>query len=416
MPFYLRKSLSFGPVRFNLSKSGVGVSAGVTGARVGLNKKGAYFHGGRHGLYYRTKLGKKKKRGRKSEGSSAASPGTVELFVDTGETYTDGTAGLAEKTPPRESQEPDTKSLAYPFYFMALGLALAGMISGSGAALLIALAAALSGPLYRKRKQAFGERRLQELDNELETLGEESRPVKTLGELRERPIPKAFTEARDERIAEAALLLYIDSNPEFNKAALQALLAELEVSEERIMALKKELFEDLLDAFIADHIISEEEEQTLEQLIRDFGLQDEDIAPQRHLMRQLIRLRQGIESGFEPVECPLKLTRNEECFYATEGKLLKQRVLDTFQRNSVRYKQIGYETDKAGMIYLTNKQIYIVDSGVRSIRLNTILDITCSLEDNTLHLSLNNRVNPVILSVPETTVFAARLNYFSEQA
>jgi hypothetical protein len=29
MGFYLRKSVSVGPLRFNLSKSGVGVSAGV---------------------------------------------------------------------------------------------------------------------------------------------------------------------------------------------------------------------------------------------------------------------------------------------------------------------------------------------------------------------------------------------------
>ncbi|BET67174.1 DUF4236 domain-containing protein [Opitutales bacterium ASA1] len=56
MPFYLRKSLSFGPVRFNLSKSGIGVSAGVKGFRVGANSRGNYVHMGRHGLYYRAAL------------------------------------------------------------------------------------------------------------------------------------------------------------------------------------------------------------------------------------------------------------------------------------------------------------------------------------------------------------------------
>ena len=34
MPFYLRKSLSLGPIRFNLSKSGLGASVGVTGMRL----------------------------------------------------------------------------------------------------------------------------------------------------------------------------------------------------------------------------------------------------------------------------------------------------------------------------------------------------------------------------------------------
>ena len=47
MAFYLRKAFRAGPVRFNLSKSGISVSAGVTGARLGLSSSGrAYVHGG----------------------------------------------------------------------------------------------------------------------------------------------------------------------------------------------------------------------------------------------------------------------------------------------------------------------------------------------------------------------------------
>jgi len=35
MGFYLRKSLRVGPLRFNLSKSGIGLSAGIKGFRIG---------------------------------------------------------------------------------------------------------------------------------------------------------------------------------------------------------------------------------------------------------------------------------------------------------------------------------------------------------------------------------------------
>ena len=56
MPFYIRKSISLGPVRFNLSKSGLGVSLGVKGLRVGTGPRGKYLHMGRGGLYYRTSL------------------------------------------------------------------------------------------------------------------------------------------------------------------------------------------------------------------------------------------------------------------------------------------------------------------------------------------------------------------------
>ncbi len=56
MGFYLRKSIAVGPLRFNLSKSGIGVSAGVTGLRFGAGPRGNYIHMGRGGLYYRATL------------------------------------------------------------------------------------------------------------------------------------------------------------------------------------------------------------------------------------------------------------------------------------------------------------------------------------------------------------------------
>lgn len=56
MGFYIRKSVRVGPFRFNLSKSGIGVSAGVPGFRVGMGPRGNYIHAGRGGFYYRATL------------------------------------------------------------------------------------------------------------------------------------------------------------------------------------------------------------------------------------------------------------------------------------------------------------------------------------------------------------------------
>ena len=54
MGFYFRKSLRVGPLRVNLSQHGLGLSAGITGARFGLDASGhPYVHAGRGGLYYR---------------------------------------------------------------------------------------------------------------------------------------------------------------------------------------------------------------------------------------------------------------------------------------------------------------------------------------------------------------------------
>lgn len=56
MGFHVRKSLRVGPFRFNLSKSGVGVSAGVKGIRIGTGPRGNYVRIGADGLRYRTSL------------------------------------------------------------------------------------------------------------------------------------------------------------------------------------------------------------------------------------------------------------------------------------------------------------------------------------------------------------------------
>lgn len=56
MGWYLRKSVKLGPLRINLSKSGIGYSVGMRGLRVGRGPRGPYVAGGRYGLYFRQSL------------------------------------------------------------------------------------------------------------------------------------------------------------------------------------------------------------------------------------------------------------------------------------------------------------------------------------------------------------------------
>jgi len=56
MSFHIRKSIKIGPLRFNISKSGIGISSGVSGARISTGPRGTYIHMGRNGVYYRKKI------------------------------------------------------------------------------------------------------------------------------------------------------------------------------------------------------------------------------------------------------------------------------------------------------------------------------------------------------------------------
>lgn len=56
MGFFLRKNIKFGPLRINLSKSGIGVSGGIKGARISAGPRGTQLNVGRKGVYYRKQL------------------------------------------------------------------------------------------------------------------------------------------------------------------------------------------------------------------------------------------------------------------------------------------------------------------------------------------------------------------------
>lgn len=73
--------MSAGPFRFNFSKSGVGVSVGVKGLRIGTGPRGHYIHAGRGGLYYRATLGQ-------AGAASAREPSPPEPSSEPGTTIT----------------------------------------------------------------------------------------------------------------------------------------------------------------------------------------------------------------------------------------------------------------------------------------------------------------------------------------
>ncbi|MDR0656335.1 MAG: DUF4236 domain-containing protein [Treponema sp.] len=64
MGISFRKSFKAGPIRVNLSKSGIGMSAGVKGARIGVGPRGTYVSGGKGGArFYKTLNGGKTQAG-----------------------------------------------------------------------------------------------------------------------------------------------------------------------------------------------------------------------------------------------------------------------------------------------------------------------------------------------------------------
>ncbi|NBB86308.1 MAG: DUF4236 domain-containing protein [Bacteroidetes bacterium] len=413
MSFFLRKSFRAGPIRLNLSKSGLGVSAGVTGARLGINKNGAYVHGGRHGLYYREQLGKRQRqatgRGVGVEGAEdeAAAPGTVERFVDTGRTFDP----LVEPNDLPPIEVPALPS-AWNRTAVGLGVSLLGMVI-AGYLGPIALAVALTLPFvavgYGALERWRNQKAEAELQRGLEALDHHGDPRPALqapSATRLGPAQRAWLEFQ---LYEALVHRATEDDDAVTAEDLRGFEAATALPGDVQDAVKADAFTALLDALLADHHLTEAEEAALRRLADRLRLDDAVIGEELETINVMAIFREELAGDLAPVDADVRLKQGETCYFAGRGRQLVARIQQRFQRDHVQYKEVGYETDMDGQIYLTDRRILLVGDGSRSYRIGRVLDEELSLEDNTVRLTLENRKNPVILTLPNAPVFAARL-------
>lgn len=181
MPFYIRKSVTAGPFRFNLSKSGIGVSAGVTGFRIGTGPRGHYVHAGRGGLYYRSSIPSGRTRPVKTSqplGAPAtprsppryAEPNVEMLRVSSTDVLQMEDARYAEILSELNAKQNSTSMrvvLGWGAAALALFATLVGGIAGFGAGLVLVTIAILVGGWL----DSFGRTSVLMYDLEDEALG-----------------------------------------------------------------------------------------------------------------------------------------------------------------------------------------------------------------------------------------------------
>ncbi len=415
MGFFIRKAFSAGPIRLNLSKGGLGVSAGVTGARLGINKNGAYVYGGRHGLYFREQLGKaREQRAQRSDGGVSVlaedqdeQGGAIEYFVDTGLTF-DPPVEPVELPP---VQEPELPS-AWNQTAIGLGVSLIGIVIG-GYLGPVVLGFALTLPFialgYGWVANWRNDKARAELQRALEALDERDDPRPALNTPHAERLGEAQRVWLEFQVFEALVARTVEDDDVVTAEDLQAFEEASLMPLELRQAMKADAFEALFDALLADHQLTSEEEGALRQLAERLALDVSVIGAELQTLDVMGTLREEMEGDLAPVETDIRLKRGETCYFDGEGRQLVSRVQRRFQRNNIQYKEIGYETDIDGRILLTERRIMLIDDGSRSYRLNRVLDEELSLEDNTVRLTLDNRKNPVILTLPNAPVFAARL-------
>ena len=411
MGFYLRKSFRAGPIRFNLSKSGIGVSGGVTGARLGLSSTGrAYVHGGRGGLYYRKSLS----AGSRRRGSDAAGDTSrqetalrepIELTEETGATY-----GVPEQPDETDRSEmparPGSTSgltalcLAGAFLLAAsLGL-IAWEIAVTGS-VLSGLGVGFLGIVRERAGNAYG-RLLDERLGASDPITDDVRAGIDAARASRWIVPE------DARYFEQrAYLTLVDAGMAtgWGESAVLDRLGRAE----QVLSLDPEFVQRAkLDAYrrahveaTTDHDLTEAEETALERARTAFGLSDSDLAEELLLVDRLQELR-AIRNGALPrVKAETKLRSGEVCHLRSEGRLLKSRVLRSFSRDRQKYKVGGFVVDKAGTLLVTSKRILLIHKGTTSIALDKIVDLEVDEDRQLLTLTRDGLVTPSYLTTPD---------------
>lgn len=391
MAFYIRKGLNFGPLRLNLSKSGFGLSAGITGARIGLNSQGkAYVHGGRHGLYYRKSLGSVHKELSSSKTYRTRLP-EIEIFSDTGWTYPQ------TKTQEKELQLPSLQKPLTKAPWIFLGLFLIWFISAPS--LIPSMGILVAGIFVfiwqnnRKQNQLIkqGFESLKDLPSSLQTSHNWKKNTQGL------------KETNQSKLAFHIAFCWLEnqlSSEEIKKISELSEVLPLEKS--KLKKLTVQLYQSIVEETLADHQLSPAEEVFLEKIEYNWEIPSDKIKEEKNLVAKFSELRKIHELDLPLLTFSRPLVRGEKAFFEGEGRFLNRRILQSWQENNQRIKEVGYQIDLEGILRISDRQIEIQEGkNLRSYSIKNIQDITLSLEDGIIELSIANRKNCVILTSPE---------------
>ncbi|MCH8496678.1 MAG: DUF4236 domain-containing protein, partial [Balneolales bacterium] len=304
MAFYLRKAFKTGPIRFNLSKGGVGLSAGITGARIGLNRRGAYVHGGRHGMYYRKHLkvagGSSAVRhdGNAAEGSvrtrdempGVATPDSFngsaqDIFIDTGVTYPSAISDLPDRPLP-SSPKPGTyrsrRMLILSFLFIAFSIIY--MPNALFVGVFLPFAVLLYDRRQHQKHQNTALRFMSFFRDWIEREAEMPESVDT--ETLKRELQKFKSEVPENyhpQYLQRWYIMLLEGVIEMAwheidwREVISELESEFELSADVLREIKISLFRTELETALEDHLLSEEEEALLVRIAGIFGLVEGDL-------------------------------------------------------------------------------------------------------------------------------------------
>ncbi len=423
MGWSIRKSLSAGPIRLNFSKSGVGISGGIKGMRVGVGPRGITTSAGMGGIYYRKNWSGK-------TGSRADSGSEVSIEATDGQESI--SAVLFSETQINQQNISINFVLreSYKKYWVCVGiliiLPLLSMYYQSKYAHIKEPAAVVTLLTFLYIPFDWVKRKINKF-----------RAQNLLKRLIKRVLVnnKINIEVLTEIVAKTRLKgVYKDyALFMFYKKYLEIILSDQEIASsegeelikvERILALRSEasnkirrwIFNQAYLEIVADGKLSQAEDDNIQRAKEILKLSDEDVSSEVSTLKILREVRDIGKNKLLPVDVTVNLDDKEVCYHQTKCRILKEKVVRTYQSQGIRYKDKDFGIDKGGDLFLTSNRIIIVGEGVQSIDLKKILNIETDLDKNLIRLDIDKRKTQIQMTVPDSSIFSAKLNKICEES
>lgn len=375
MGLFLRKALSTGPIRLNISKSGFGISGGMKGARLSAGPSGLHVFAGRNGMYYRKSLNAKS---------------------------TNTSSGSYQKSAPQ------TTGRSEAIVFGIIGLVIIGLMLkafssqyifyGFIAIALGSIAAYLT--VIHKQKKTIEEykQHLTAIFSLQDALPSDEDKSKSLTIRMALPSSKRHKETISQILHDVYRLVIegaLEAESITRDKSKLILISEevLNLPSSYYLTVKKDVLNETYLEAIADQLISEEEDARINNLIEGLQIPRGEIEKELAILAD-IKNAQLLADPLTPIpdsKVPFRITRYESAFLVSTGQV--------YTRKKSKRTDDGYEYTKkrSGDLVVTSKRIVIIDNGISTIKLEDIEDIEVDLDRKFLFVSKTTSGKPVII-------------------
>lgn len=377
--------------------------------------------GGRYGLYFRESL--KAPKARKGSlhheipTSTTYENYTDEIFIDTGVTYPSNVkkSNTQIDPPPLFPKKHTSQNALLLLGLSSIFIAFIGSFNAFyilGGILLTGSILLLIDNYKIERDKKATIQLLTELDRALQKDGNISNIInsETL-----RKLKQDYRNVFNYQMMVAVLNKYIDRLDSKLKERILKLKEYIKMTDQTFRSVKIRTFVTLFDEYMRDHLLEEEEEKILRNFSTNLELIDSDIQDELSSIELMSQIRKEINSDLSPIPTNIKLQKSEKCFYSSEARLLKKKILKTQTIQGVKYKHVGYVIEKEGRVHLTDERILMLAEGTSTTKLEKILDVTVIPEANIVEMVVDGRKSPMIFTLPSAVVFGTKIEKIKEE-